>query len=51
MLGAELFAIVLALVLIAALAPWWAWLIVAAVAMPPLARTGGPRTGRSSSQR
>jgi hypothetical protein len=41
-LGAELFAIVLALVLIAVLAPWWAWLIVAAVTMPPLAHAGRP---------
>ena len=33
---------------IAALAPWWAWLIVAAVAMPPLAHYGqARRTGRS----
>ena len=39
-LGAELFAIVLTLVLVAALAPWWAWLIVAAVAVPPLAHYG-----------
>ena len=30
------------LVLIAAFAPWWAWLIVAAVAMPPLAHHGHP---------
>jgi len=41
-LGAEAFAIVLALVLIAWLAPWWSWLIVAAAAMPPLARKGRP---------
>jgi S-DNA-T family DNA segregation ATPase FtsK/SpoIIIE len=41
-IGAEAFAIVLALVLIAWLAPWWSWLIVAAVAMPPLARKGRP---------
>jgi hypothetical protein len=41
-LGAEAFAIVLTLTLIAALAPWWAWLVVAAVLMPPLARTGRP---------
>jgi DNA segregation ATPase FtsK/SpoIIIE, S-DNA-T family len=41
-LGAELFAIVLAGVLIAALCPWQAWLITAAVAMPPLAYAGRP---------
>ena len=41
-IGAEAFAIVLTLVLIAGLAPWWAWLIVAAVAMPPLAHYGRP---------
>jgi len=41
-LGAEAFAVVLVLVLIAAFAPWWAWAIVAAVAMPPLARVGRP---------
>jgi DNA segregation ATPase FtsK/SpoIIIE, S-DNA-T family len=41
-LGAEAFAVVLAVVLIAWLAPWWAWLIVAAVAVPPLARQGRP---------
>jgi hypothetical protein len=41
-LGAEVFAIVLAFVLVAALAPWWAWIVVAAVTMPPLARAGRP---------
>jgi DNA segregation ATPase FtsK/SpoIIIE, S-DNA-T family len=41
-LGAEAFAIVLTFTLIAALAPWWAWLIVAAVLMPPLAHHGRP---------
>ena len=41
-LGAELFTIVLAFTLIAALTPWWSWLIVAAVLMPPLARHGHP---------
>src|SRR6185312_8189598 len=41
-LGAEAFAVVVTLVLIAALAPWWAWLVVAALAMPPLARAGRP---------
>ena len=41
-IGAEVFAIVLAFTLIAAFAPWWSWLIVAAVAMPPLARKGRP---------
>jgi len=40
-LGAELFGIVLALALLA-LCPWWAWVMVAAVAVPPLARTGHP---------
>jgi DNA segregation ATPase FtsK/SpoIIIE, S-DNA-T family len=40
--GAEAFAIVLTFVLIAAFAPWWSWLIVAAVAMPPLAWKGQP---------
>jgi hypothetical protein len=41
-LGAELSAIVLAGVLIAALAPWQSWFIVAALAMPPLAHAGRP---------
>jgi hypothetical protein len=41
-LGAELFALVLAGILIAAFCPWWAWLIVAVVAMPPLAHAGRP---------
>jgi DNA segregation ATPase FtsK/SpoIIIE, S-DNA-T family len=41
-LGAELFAILLVFTLIAAFAPWWSWLIVAAVTMPPLARKGRP---------
>lgn len=41
-LGAELFAVVLVLVLVAAFAPWWAWLVVAAVAVPPLASYGHP---------
>ena len=41
-IGAEAFAVVLTLVLIAALAPWQAWLIVAALAMPPLAHYGRP---------
>lgn len=41
-LGAEVFALALTFTLIAVLAPWWAWLIVAAVAMPPLARHGHP---------
>ena len=40
--GAEAFAVVLTFTLIAAFAPWWSWLIVAAVAMPPLARKGRP---------
>ncbi len=38
----ELVAVLVALVLIAAFAPWQAWLIVAAVAMPPLAHHGHP---------
>jgi hypothetical protein len=41
-LAAELFAMLLAGVLIAALCPWWAWVIVAATAMPPLAHAGRP---------
>ena len=41
-LGAEVFTIALALLLVALLAPWWAWLIVAAVTVPPLARYGRP---------
>jgi DNA segregation ATPase FtsK/SpoIIIE, S-DNA-T family len=40
--GAELFAVVLTLILVAALAPEWAWLIVAAIAIPPLAHYGRP---------
>jgi DNA segregation ATPase FtsK/SpoIIIE, S-DNA-T family len=41
-IGAEAFAVVLTLVLIAAFAPWWSWFIVAAIAMPPLAHYGRP---------
>jgi S-DNA-T family DNA segregation ATPase FtsK/SpoIIIE len=41
-LGAEVFAIILTLTLIAAFAPGWAWFIVAAVAVPPLAHKGRP---------
>jgi len=41
-LGAEVFAILLTFVLVAAFAPWWSWFIVAAVTMPPLARKGRP---------
>ena len=41
-LGAEAFAVALTFTLIAVLAPWWAWLIVAAVLTPPLARYGHP---------
>ena len=41
-LGAELAAILIAFLVIAAACPWWAWLIVAAVAMPPLAHAGRP---------
>ena len=41
-LGAELFAVVLVLALIAWLAPWWSWFAVAAIAMPPLAHYGRP---------
>jgi S-DNA-T family DNA segregation ATPase FtsK/SpoIIIE len=40
--GAEAFAVLLTFVLIAAYAPWWAWFIVATVAVPPLARYGRP---------
>lgn len=40
--GAEAFVITLTFVLIAWLAPWWAWLIVAALVTPPLARKGRP---------
>jgi DNA segregation ATPase FtsK/SpoIIIE, S-DNA-T family len=43
-LAAEVFAVVLALVLTDALAPWWAWLIVAAAVMPPLAHAGRPES-------
>ena len=41
-IGAEVFAIVLTFALIAAFAPWWSWVVVAAVAMPPLAHKGRP---------
>jgi DNA segregation ATPase FtsK/SpoIIIE, S-DNA-T family len=41
-LGAEAFALLLALVLMLLLAPWWWWAILAAVVMPPLARVGRP---------
>ena len=41
-LGAEAFAILLAGALIANYAPWWAWLIAAAVIVPPLAHFGHP---------
>lgn len=41
-LAAELFLMVLAFALTAALAPWWGWIIVAAVVMPPLAHAGRP---------
>jgi S-DNA-T family DNA segregation ATPase FtsK/SpoIIIE len=41
-LAAELFAVALALVLTDALAPWWAWLVIAAAVMPPLAHAGRP---------
>jgi len=41
-LGAEVFAVLLGLVLVAAFCPWWAWFIVAAAAMPPLAHAGRP---------
>jgi S-DNA-T family DNA segregation ATPase FtsK/SpoIIIE len=41
-LGFEVFTVALTLVLIAAYAPWQAWFIVAAVAMPPLAHHGHP---------
>jgi hypothetical protein len=42
-IGAEAFAIALTFVLIAAFAPLWAWFIVAAVAVPPLAHYGRPK--------
>jgi len=41
-LGAEVSAIAIAGVLVYALCPWWAWLLAAAAAMPPLARAGRP---------
>jgi DNA segregation ATPase FtsK/SpoIIIE, S-DNA-T family len=41
-IGAEAFAVLLALVLMLLLAPWWWWLITAAVTVPPLARHGRP---------
>ena len=41
-LGAEVFAVVLVFVLVAAFAPWWSWFLVAALAMPPLAHYGRP---------
>ncbi|MGP0027916.1 MAG: hypothetical protein ACLPKE_31850 [Streptosporangiaceae bacterium] len=41
-LGAELAAILIAFLVIAAACPWQAWLIVAAVTMPPLAHAGRP---------
>ncbi len=43
-LGAELFTVALTFTLIAWLAPWWSWFVVAAIAMPPLARYGRPDT-------
>ena len=39
-LGTELFAVALTLVLVADLAPWWSWAVVAAVAVPPFAHYG-----------
>jgi DNA segregation ATPase FtsK/SpoIIIE, S-DNA-T family len=41
-LGSELFTVALTLALIDVLAPWWAWLVVAAVAVPPFAHYGRP---------
>jgi hypothetical protein len=41
-LGAELLGVVLVLVLVAWLAPWWSWFAVAAVVMPPFAHYGRP---------
>ena len=41
-LGAELAAILIAFLVVAAACPWWAWPVVAAVAMPPLAHAGRP---------
>ncbi len=40
--GAEVAALLLADVLLAALCPWWAWVLAAAVAVPPLAHAGRP---------
>lgn len=42
LVGAEAVAILLTFWLVAALAPWWSWVIVAALLMPPLARYGRP---------
>ena len=41
-LGFEVFMVALTLVLVAVYAPWWAWFIVAAIAVPPLAHYGRP---------
>jgi len=38
----EVAALTAALILLAVLGPWWAWLIVAAVTVPPLAHHGRP---------
>ena len=40
--GTAALAVVVAAVLIARLAPWWSWIVVAAVAVPLLARAGRP---------
>jgi len=42
LLAVELFALVLTLVLVAVLAPWWAWGVAAVIAVPPLAHHGRP---------
>jgi len=41
-LGFELFMVVLTMACIEVFAPWWAWFVVYALAMPPLARFGRP---------
>jgi S-DNA-T family DNA segregation ATPase FtsK/SpoIIIE len=42
MLAGEVFAFLLALLVMLRFAPWWAWLAVAAVVLPALARAGRP---------
>ena len=41
-LACEAFAILAALVVMLAFAPWWAWLVFGLAVMPPLARAGRP---------